>query len=158
MKTKILLTGGTGYIGSHTAVELMISGYHVVIVDNLSNSSAKVLERIEELAGKNFTFIESDVRQAGALDQLFSEHSVEGVIHLAGLKAVGASVAQPLQYYENNVGSTLSLLQAMDRAGVRQIVFSSSATVYGNPDHVPISESSKLQVTNPYGRTKLTCE
>ena len=158
MKTKILLTGGTGYIGSHTAVELMNSGHHLVIVDNLSNSSAKVLERIEELAGKNFTFIESDVRQAEALDQLFSEHAVEGVIHLAGLKAVGASVAQPLQYYENNVGSTLSLLQAMDRAGVRQIVFSSSATVYGNPDHVPISESSKLQVTNPYGRTKLMCE
>jgi UDP-glucose 4-epimerase len=89
---------------------------------------------------------------------LFAEHAVEGVIHLAGLKAVGASVAQPLQYYEKNVGSTLSLLQAMDRAGIRQIVFSSSATVYGNPDHVPISESSKLQVTNPYGRTKLMCE
>jgi len=158
METKILITGGTGYIGSHTAVELMNSGHHVVIVDNLSNSSAKVLERIEELAGKNFTFIESDVRQAEALDQLFAEHAVEGVIHLAGLKAVGASVAQPLQYYENNVGSTLSLLQAMDRAGIRQIVFSSSATVYGNPDHVPISESSKLQVTNPYGRTKLMCE
>lgn len=158
MISKILLTGGAGYIGSHTAVELMRSGHHVVILDNLCNSSAKVLERIEALAGKGFTFIEADVRCPELLDKLFYEHSIEGVIHFAGLKAVGESVAQPLRYFENNVGSTLSLLQAMERAGLRRIVFSSSATVYGDPVRVPISEISKLQPTNPYGRTKLMCE
>ena len=158
MTSKILITGGAGYIGSHTAVELMNAGHHVVIVDNLCNSSLKVLERIKTLAGTNYSFIEADVRNAQALDQIFKEHSIEGVIHFAGLKAVGESVAQPVRYFANNIGSTLTLLQAMDRANVRRIVFSSSATVYGDPEQVPITESSKLQVTNPYGRTKLMCE
>jgi UDP-glucose 4-epimerase len=154
----ILVTGGAGYIGSHTAVELLNAGHQVVIVDNLCNSSAKVLDRIEALAGKNFSFVQADVRDSAALDRIFAEHRIDGVIHFAGLKAVGESVAQPLRYFDNNVGSTLALLQAMDRAGVRRIVFSSSATVYGDPEQVPITESSRLQVTNPYGRTKLICE
>jgi UDP-glucose 4-epimerase len=130
----------------------------VVIVDNLCNSSAKVLDRIEALAGKNFSFVQADVRDSAALDRIFAEHRIDGVIHFAGLKAVGESVAQPLRYFDNNIGSTLALLQAMDRANVRRIVFSSSATVYGDPDQVPITENSRLQVTNPYGRTKLMCE
>jgi UDP-glucose 4-epimerase len=154
----ILVTGGAGYIGSHTVVELMKTGHQVVIVDNLCNSSAKVLDRVEALAGKNFSFVQADVRDSAALDRLFAEHRIDGVIHFAGLKAVGESVAQPLHYFDNNIGSTLALLQAMDRAGVRRIVFSSSATVYGDPEQVPITESSRLQVTNPYGRTKLMCE
>ena len=154
----ILVTGGAGYIGSHTAVELLNAGHQVVIVDNLCNSSAKVLDRIEALAGKNFSFVQADVRDGAALDRIFAEYRIDGVIHFAGLKAVGESVAQPLRYFDNNVGSTLALLQAMDSANVRRIVFSSSATVYGDPDQVPINESSRLQVTNPYGRTKLICE
>lgn len=158
MKSKILITGGTGYIGSHTAVELMNCGHHAVIVDNLCNSSIKVLGRIEELAGKNFTFIKADIRSEGALDQLFSDHDIEAVMHFAGLKAVGESVSRPLHYFDNNVGGTLSLLNAMERANLRRLVFSSSATVYGDPEHVPIPESSKLKTTNPYGRTKLMCE
>lgn len=158
MPSQILITGGAGYIGSHTAVELMNAGHDVVIVDNLCNSSVRVLERLEKLCGPRFRFIEADVRDGEALDRVFSEHEIGGVIHFAGLKAVGESVAQPLRYFDNNVGSTLALLQAMDRADVRRIVFSSSATVYGDPDTVPITESSPLQVTNPYGRTKLICE
>ena len=158
MTPKILITGGAGYIGSHTAVELMNAGHHVVIVDNLCNSSIKVLDRIKNLAGPNFTFIQEDVRNANALDHIFKEHAIQGVIHFAGLKAVGESVAQPLRYFDNNVVSTLALLQAMDQAHVRRIVFSSSATVYGDPVQVPITETSQLQVTSPYGRTKLMCE
>ena len=158
MTPKILITGGAGYIGSHTAVELMNAGHQVVIVDNLCNSSIKVLDRIQNLAGPNFTFIQEDVRNTRALDAIFKAHTIEGVIHFAGLKAVGESVAQPIRYFDNNVGSTLALLQAMDRANVRRIVFSSSATVYGDPAQVPITEASQLQVTNPYGRTKLMCE
>jgi UDP-glucose 4-epimerase len=154
----ILVTGGAGYIGSHTVVELIKAGHQVLIVDNLCNSSAKVLDRIEALAGKNFSFVQADVRDGAALDRIFAEHRIDGVIHFAGLKAVGESVAQPLRYFDNNVGSTLALLHAMDSANVRRIVFSSSATVYGDPDQVPINESSRLQVTNPYGRTKLICE
>ena len=158
MPPKILITGGAGYIGSHTAVELMNAGHEVVIVDNLCNSSIQVLDRLQQLCGPRFSFVQADVRDGAALDRMFAEHDVQGVVHFAGLKAVGESVAQPLRYFDNNVGSTLSLLQAMERAGVRRIVFSSSATVYGDPDTVPIRESSRLQVTNPYGRTKLMCE
>jgi UDP-glucose 4-epimerase len=158
MTQKILITGGAGYISSHTAVELMNEGHQVVIVDNLCNSSIKVLERIQNLAGKNFTFIKEDVRNANALDQIFKEHTIEGVIHFAGLKAVGESVAQPIRYFDNNVGSTLTLLQAMDRANVRRIVFSSSATLYGDPEQVPVKENSPLKVASPYARTKLICE
>jgi UDP-glucose 4-epimerase len=130
----------------------------VVIVDNLCNSSRKVLERIQNLAGTNLSFVEADVRSASALHAIFQEHTIEGVIHFAGLKAVGESVAQPVRYFDNNVGSTLALLQAMERANVRRIVFSSSATVYGSPDTVPVKENSRLQVASPYARTKLMCE
>ena len=154
----ILVTGGAGYIGSHTVVELLNAGHQVLIVDNLCNSSIAVLERIQKLANPNFRFVQADVRDGAVLDRLFAEQPIDGVIHFAGLKAVGESVSQPVRYFDNNVGSTLALLQAMDRAGVRRIVFSSSATVYGDPEQVPISESSRLQVTNPYGRTKLMCE
>ena len=156
--SNILVTGGAGYIGSHTVVELLNAGHQVLIVDNLCNSSIAVLERIEKLANPNFRFVQADVRDGAALDQLFNEQPIDGVIHFAGLKAVGESVSQPVRYFDNNVGSTLTLLQAMDRAGVRRIVFSSSATVYGDPEQVPITENSRLQVTNPYGRTKLMCE
>ena len=158
MSSTILVTGGAGYIGSHTAVELMKAGHQVVIVDNLCNSSLAVLDRIRALGGEGLSFTQADVRDRAALDSLFAKHHIDGVIHFAGLKAVGESVAQPLRYFDNNVGSTLTLLQAMDHAGVRRIVFSSSATVYGDPEQVPITESSRLQVTNPYGRTKLMCE
>jgi UDP-glucose 4-epimerase len=154
----ILVTGGAGYIGSHTVVELLNAGHQVIIVDNLCNSSIAVLERIKKLAHPQFKFVQADVRDGAALDRLFAEQPMDGVIHFAGLKAVGESVSQPLRYFDNNVGSTLALLQAMDRAGVRRIVFSSSATVYGDPEQVPITEDSRLQVTNPYGRTKLMCE
>ena len=154
----ILVTGGAGYIGSHTVVELLNAGHQVLIVDNLCNSSIAVLERIQKLANPNFRFVQADVRDGAALDRLFAEQPIDGVIHFAGLKAVGESVSQPVRYFDNNVGSTLALLQAMDRAGVRRIVFSSSATVYGDPEQVPITEGSRLQVTNPYGRTKLMCE
>jgi UDP-glucose 4-epimerase len=158
MRNRILVTGGAGYIGSHTVLALLEAGHEVLIVDNLSNSSAKVLPRLEQLSGQVIPFVQADVRDSAALDRIFAEHRIDGVIHFAGLKAVGESVAQPLRYFDNNVGSTLALLQAMDRAGVRRIVFSSSATVYGDPEQVPITESSRLQVTNPYGRTKLMCE
>ena len=136
----------------------MNSGHEVVIVDNLCNSSAKVFERLAALCGSKFSFVQADVRDAAALDRIFAQDQISGVIHFAGLKAVGESVAQPVRYFDNNVGSTLALLQAMDRAGVRRLVFSSSATVYGDPAQVPITEASALQVTNPYGRTKLMCE
>lgn len=158
MHSTILVTGGAGYIGSHTAVELMKSGHQVIILDNLCNSSLAVLDRIRALGGERLSFTPADVRDRAALDRLFAEQRIDGVIHFAGLKAVGESVTQPLRYFDNNVGSTLALLQAMDHAGVRRIVFSSSATVYGDPEQVPITENSRLQVTNPYGRTKLMCE
>ena len=158
MPSTILITGGAGYIGSHTAVELMQQGHRVVIVDNLCNSSLQVLDRLRMLCGESFDFVQADVRDARALDALFAQHPIEGVIHFAGLKAVGESVAQPLRYFDNNLGSTLTLLQAMDRAGVRRLVFSSSATVYGDPAQVPIQETAPLQATNPYGRTKWMCE
>jgi len=158
MTAKILITGGAGYIGSHTAVELMNSGHEVVIVDNLCNSNPKVLDRLTALCGERFTFVQADARDAIALDRVFAQNQISGVIHFAGLKAVGESVTQALRYFDNNVGSTLSLLGAMDRAGVHRLVFSSSATVYGDPAQVPINEASRLQVTNPYGRTKLICE
>lgn len=158
MSTKILITGGAGYIGSHAAIELVNAGYEVVIVDNLCNSSIEVMDRLRMICGGRFTFFQADVRDEGALNRIFDDHLIKGVIHFAGLKAVGESVFDPIRYFENNIGSTLSLLRAMDRVNVRNIVFSSSATVYGEPDSLPIPESGRLQVTNPYGRTKLMCE
>lgn len=158
MTEKILITGGAGYIGSHTVVEMMAAGHEVIIVDNLCNSSVKVLDRLQGLCGPRFSFVKADLRDADTMDAVFAAHQIGGVVHFAGLKAVGESVAQPLRYFDNNVGSTLILLQCMERAGVRRIVFSSSATVYGDPDGVPIKESARLQPTNPYGRTKLICE
>jgi UDP-glucose 4-epimerase len=158
MAPYILITGGAGYIGSHTAVSLMEAGHKVIIVDNLCNSSPRVLDRLHQLRGDEFKFVQADVRDGAALDRVFAQHSVNSVIHFAGLKAVGESVTQPLRYFDNNVGSTVSLLQAMDRANVRRIVFSSSATVYGDPEQVPTPEAAHLKVTSPYGRTKLICE
>lgn len=158
MTQPILITGGTGFIGSHTVVSLAEAGQPVVIVDNLCNSSPKVLDRLAKLGASPIEFAQSDIRDSAALDALFARYDFAGVIHFAGLKAVGESIAQPLRYLDNNVSGTLNLLQAMNRANVRRIVFSSSATVYGNPMHMPIPETAALTATNPYGRTKLMCE
>lgn len=154
----ILVTGGTGYIGSHTVVELLAAGKDVLILDNYANSSPKVLERIAKISGRTPAFREGDIRDVDGLRALFAAHRIEAVIHFAGLKAVGESVEQPLTYYDNNVNGTLCLLQAMRQAGVRRLVFSSSATVYGDPHRVPIREDFPLQATNPYGRSKLMVE
>lgn len=154
----ILVTGGTGFIGSHTVVELMAAGFNVVIVDNLSNSKKSVIERIERITGQRPAFYLVDLRDEGALKRIFHVNAIEAVIHFAGLKAVGESVEKPLDYYDNNVGSTLVLCRVMKEAGVRALVFSSSATVYGDPQKVPISEDAPLNPINPYGRTKLIIE
>ncbi|GAC1611288.1 MAG: UDP-glucose 4-epimerase GalE [Aquirhabdus sp.] len=158
MKSTILVTGGMGYIGSHTVVELVAAGYDLVILDNLINSSPKVLARLENICGRTIPFVNADARDRAALDRVFQEHQISSVIHFAGLKAVGESVAKPLEYFDNNINSTLTVLQAMRAANIKRFVFSSSATVYGNPHSVPIKENFPLQVTNPYGRTKLMCE
>jgi UDP-glucose 4-epimerase len=158
MTQPILITGGTGFIGSHTVVTLAQADQPVVILDNLCNSSAKVLDRLARLNASPIEFVQADIRDAAALDALFARYNFAGVIHFAGLKAVGESVAQPLRYLENNVSGTINLLQAMNRADVRRIVFSSSATVYGDPVSVPIPETAALTATNPYGRSKLMCE
>ena len=154
----ILVTGGTGYIGSHTVVELLAAGKDVLILDNYANSSPKVLERIAKICGRAPAIREGDIRDVDGLRALFAAHRIEAVIHFAGLKAVGESVELPLTYYDNNVNGTLCLLQAMRQAGVRRLVFSSSATVYGDPHRVPIREDFPLQATNPYGRSKLMVE
>ncbi len=152
---KILLTGGAGYIGSHTAIELTALGHDVVIVDNLANSSEKVLERIETISGVKPVFCKADCCDAEAMDKLFSEHAFDAVIHFAGLKAVGESCRMPIEYYSNNINSTLVLLDVMRKHGVHNIIFSSSATVYGAPDSVPIKETAVVgRCTNPYGWTK----
>lgn len=154
----ILLTGGAGYIGSHAAAVLLGAGHGVVCFDNYANSSPAVAARLEQIAGAAPVMIEGDIRDRAALDALFAAHAIDAVIHFAGLKAVGESVAQPLDYYENNVWGTACLLQAMKRAGVRQLVFSSSATVYGAPQYLPLDEAHPRAATNPYGRTKLIVE
>lgn len=154
----ILVTGGTGYIGSHTVVELLARGESVLILDNLSNSSLKVLDRIEAISGRRPGFVEGDIRDQALLARLFAENPIAAVVHFAGLKAVGESVAKPLAYYDNNVTGSLCLFRAMAGAGVRKLVFSSSATVYGDPHRVPIREDFPLQATNPYGRSKLMIE
>ena len=158
MTLPILITGGLGFIGSHTAVVLAEAGVPIVILDNQSNSSPKVLDRLAKLDVHPLEYVHADVRDTQALDALFGRHTFGGVIHFAGLKAVGESVAQPLRYLDNNVSGTIHLLQAMERANVRRIVFSSSATVYGDPAVVPIPETAPLTATNPYGRSKLMCE
>jgi UDP-glucose 4-epimerase len=153
----ILVTGGAGYIGSHTCVQLLEAGHELVVLDNLCNSKVESLRRVEKLTGKTLTFVQGDIRDPEALQAAF-RHPIQAVIHFAGLKAVGESVAKPLEYYENNVTGTLALLRAMKQHGVRNFVFSSSATVYGNPASVPITESFPLSATNPYGRSKLIVE
>ena len=155
---KILVTGGTGYIGSHTVVELIEHDYEVVIFDNLSNSSEQPLQRIEQITGVRPTFVQGDIRDPIALDKLFAHDDFDSVIHFAGLKSVGESVSQPLEYYQNNVQGSLSLFYAMAEHNCFRIVFSSSATVYGDPDSLPITEDFPLSVTNPYGQTKLMIE
>jgi UDP-glucose 4-epimerase len=154
----ILITGGAGYIGSHTCVELLEAGYEVVIVDNLSNSSPIALKRVAEITNKAVTFYQIDLLDRKGLDGVFSRHSIDAVIHFAGLKAVGESVRLPLKYYHTNIMSTLMLCEVMEKHGVNKLVFSSSATVYGLPKQVPIGEDFPLGATNPYGRTKLMLE
>ena len=156
---KILVTGGAGYIGSHTCVELLNAGYEVVIIDNFYNSSPEVLNRIKELTGKDFAFCECDIRDRKGLDKVFAENKIDTVIHFAGLKAVGESVAKPLEYYENNIGGTVTLCEAMRDAGCKKLVFSSSATVYGMTNPSPLKETMKIGgTTNPYGTTKYMIE
>jgi len=158
MMEKILLTGGAGFIGSHTFIALLEAGYMPVIFDNLCNSNRKVLQRLKSITGTVPTFIEGDIRDPAALDATFASHAITAVLHFAGLKAVGESVEKPLEYYDNNVRGTLELLAAMRRAHVRTLVFSSSATVYGDPASTPINENFPLSATNPYGRSKLMIE
>lgn len=154
----ILLTGGAGYIGSHAAIEFIKAGYSVVVLDNLSNSKQEAVKRTQALAGVNFDFIEGDIRDRALLDKVFAQYDIKSVVHFAGLKAVGESVQQPLRYYDNNVNGSLVLFEAMTAANVHTIVFSSSATVYGDPHTVPIKEDFPLSTTNPYGASKLMIE
>lgn len=154
----ILITGGAGFIGSHTCVEMLNSGYDVVVVDNLDNSSSESLDRVEKITGKKVKFYKQDVRNREALRKIFNENSIEAVIHFAGLKAVGESVREPIMYYDNNLINTLVLLETMNEFGVKKIVFSSSATVYGVATEMPLVEGMPLGAINPYGRTKLFIE
>jgi len=154
----ILVTGGAGYIGSHTCVELLNENHEIIIVDNLSNSKIESVKRVEEITGKKIKFYEVDILDKYKLNEVFTRHKIDVVIHFAGLKAVGESVAKPLEYYHNNVAGTISLCEVMKQNNVKSIVFSSSATVYGDPMSVPITEDFPVQATNPYGRTKLMIE
>ncbi len=155
---RILVTGGAGYIGSHTCLELLNTDHEVVVVDNLSNSKYESLKRVQELTGKTLEFHELDLRDENRLNAVFENSEIDAVIHFAGLKAVGESVDLPLKYYNNNITGTLELCRAMARNNVKNMVFSSSATVYGDPDEVPIKETARVTATNPYGRTKLMIE
>ncbi len=155
---KILVTGGCGYIGSHTCVELLNKGYEVIIIDNLSNSKEDVIDKIKKITSKSVKFYNGDLRDKTLLDKIFKENIIDAVIHFAGLKAVGESVKLPLMYYENNIYSTIVLLNVMKDNNCKKIIFSSSATVYGNPEILPITENAKLSTTNPYGTTKLFIE
>lgn len=158
MTKKILVTGASGYIGSHTCVELLQAGFDVIALDNLCNSSREAITRVERISGSALPFYEADVRDRSALDRILREHAIDAAIHFAGLKAVGESVAKPLLYFDNNVSGTVTLLQALMEANIKRFVFSSSATVYGDPESVPIPESARLSATNPYGRSKLMVE
>lgn len=156
---KILVTGGAGYIGSHTCVDLLENGHEVVILDNLYNSSPKAVERIEQITGKPVTFYEGDIRDKAKLDEIFDKEGIDAVIHFAGLKAVGESVSKPVEYYENNIGGTLTLIESMRDHDVKNIIFSSSATVYGDPAEIPVTENCPKGIcTNPYGWTKWMLE
>ena len=155
---KILVTGGCGYIGSHTCVELLDANYEIVVIDNFSNSKPDVIDKIKQITGKDFTFYEGDVQDKELLNKIFKENKIDAAIHFAGFKAVGESVAKPLMYYRNNLDTTLSLLEVMNDHNCKKIVFSSSATVYGKPDTLPIKETAPLSTTNPYGTTKLMIE
>lgn len=155
---KILVTGGAGYIGTHTCVELLNAGYEIIVVDNFSNSKPEALRRVREITGKDFTFYQADLLDKEMLDRIFNENQIDAVIHFAGLKAVGESVTLPLWYYHNNITGTLVLCEVMKKHGVKNMVFSSSATVYGMAEQVPISEDFALGATNPYGRTKQIIE
>lgn len=155
----ILTTGGMGYIGSHTVIALLEAGHEVVILDNLSNSQTQVLERLQQITGRSIAFVQGDVRDRTVLQTLFATYPIDAVVHFAGLKAVGESVAEPLKYYDNNVAGSLILMEEMARAGVFQLVFSSSATVYGDPETVPLTETNRVgQTTNPYGASKYMVE
>ncbi len=154
----ILVTGGAGYIGSHTCVELLNAGHEVTVFDNFCNSNPEVLQRVKRITGKSVTLIQGDIRDRAALTQALRTSGANAVIHFAGLKAVGESVEKPLSYYDNNVAGTLNLLQAMSECNVKTLIFSSSATVYGTPEQLPIPEVHPLSATSPYGQTKLTCE
>lgn len=154
----IMVTGGAGYIGSHTCVELLKAGFDVVVIDNLCNSSIISLKKVEEITGKSLVLHELDIRNKEGLKKVFQQYPIDAIIHFAGLKAVGESVSKPLKYYDNNVNGTLSLLECARDAGVYSFVFSSSATVYGDPEIFPVTETARLSVTNPYGRSKLMIE
>lgn len=158
MSKTVLVTGGAGYIGSHACLCLLEAGFDVVVIDNLSNGSAESLARVERLSTRSLRFYQGDIRDRDLLAQIFADSEITAVMHFAGLKAVGESVALPLSYYENNVGGTLALLQAMEQAGVRRLIFSSSATVYGEAQQMPVAEEAPLSATNPYGQTKLQIE
>lgn len=156
--SKILVTGGAGFIASHTNVELLNAGYDVVVIDNLVNSSEESIRRVEKLTGKKITFYQEDLLNASAIDDIFDSEKFDAVIHFAGLKAVGESCEIPLKYFDNNITGTINLLKSMEKYNVKSLVFSSSATVYGKPETVPIKEDFPLSVSNPYGRTKLIIE
>ncbi|OWT53966.1 UDP-glucose 4-epimerase GalE [Candidimonas nitroreducens] len=158
MPSTVLVTGGAGFIGSHTTVALQQAGYRVVVLDNLCNSSASVLERVERITGARPQFIHGDIRDTALLDELFAAHPVDAILHFAGLKAVGESTQKPLEYYDNNVHGSVNLLQAARRAAVQTFVFSSSATVYGDPQRLPLAEDHPRSATNPYGHSKLVVE
>ncbi|MCW8921185.1 MAG: UDP-glucose 4-epimerase GalE [Sedimenticola sp.] len=155
---RILVTGGAGYIGSHTCVELLQEGHEVVVVDNLCNSYRESLNRVKQITGQSVTFIQGDIREESLLEAVFQKYAIDAVIHFAGLKAVGESTTIPLEYYQNNIAGTLVLLEAMKLCGVKTLVFSSSATVYGDPASLPIQEAFPLSASNPYGRSKLIIE
>lgn len=155
---QILVTGGAGYIGSHTCLELLENGYNVIVVDNLSNSSPESIKRVEKISGKKITFIEEDLQSKRGIERIFNQNKIDAVIHFAGLKAVEESVTKPITYYQNNIAGTMNLLQIMQHNNVKNIVFSSSATVYGQPETLPIKENFITSATNPYGRSKLYIE
>ena len=154
----ILVTGGSGYIGSHTVLELLNKNYEVIVVDNFSNSSFESIRRVQKITGKEVIFYEADIRDEEKMDEILSTHKIDAVIHFAAFKAVGESCRMPLKYYENNISGTVGLLKVLDKHNVKKIIFSSSATVYGDPERLPLDENCRLSTTNPYGSTKLMME